>query len=63
MTDEQERAKRLQTDVASLLPAGKTCSDCRHFERCQMLFSCSGTNEYCDWSPSRFRQAPAGVVQ
>lgn len=36
------------------LPAGKTCGDCKHFNRCEWLISCKPTNEECDWSPSRF---------
>lgn len=59
-TKEEVRARRIGTDVPSLLPEGRTCSDCAFFSYCEMLFQCSGANEYCDWSPSRFRQAPAG---
>src|SRR5690606_38996730 len=36
------------------LPAGHTCSDCRHFARCQKLCSRRGDETECDWSPSMF---------
>ena len=40
-----------------LLPSGKTCSDCQHFEqKCKWLIGPSiAANSFCDWSPSRFR--------
>jgi hypothetical protein len=37
------------------LPAGRTCADCAHVERCRWLISVTETNTHCDWSPSRFR--------
>lgn len=36
------------------LPAGKTCSDCVHFRRCEGLFQCPSNADHCDFSPSRF---------
>jgi hypothetical protein len=39
------------------LPAGKTCRDCAHFARCEMLFSANAafpSSTSCDWAPSRF---------
>lgn len=40
------------------LPIGKMCGDCRHYDRCVMLFSCPVTNVKCDWAPSRFHPKP-----
>lgn len=39
------------------LPRGKTCADCYHFKRCEMLFGCGAKNTRCDWNPSRFAVA------
>ncbi len=36
---------------------GKTCADCRHFERCERLISRKGEETECDWSPTRFQPA------
>jgi len=38
------------------LPIGKTCADCRWYERCKWLISCDPANITCDWAPSRFKQ-------
>jgi hypothetical protein len=44
--------------VSAALPAGKTCRDCAHFKRCEMLFSANvarlAASTRCDWDPSRF---------
>lgn len=40
------------------LPDGMTCSDCRHFARCNAIFGHIAADEVCDWSPSRFHQKP-----
>ena len=37
-----------------VLPEGKTCGVCAHFNRCEMLFQCRPSSSRCDWSPSRF---------
>ena len=42
------------------LPEGKTCGDCWHYARCEMLFGCNKANEVCDWSPARFREPKGG---
>ena len=39
------------------LPEGKTCGDCVHCKRCTAMFGHIPTDESCDWSPSRFREA------
>jgi hypothetical protein len=36
------------------IPDGKTCNDCRHYERCRWLLSREPTETKCDWTPSRF---------
>ena len=39
------------------LPEGKTCADCRHFERtCRWLISYKGHETSCDWHPSKFSE-------
>jgi hypothetical protein len=40
----------------ALLPEGKCCADCAHFQRCHALLSRTGEETVCDWIPSRFRQ-------
>ncbi|MCE7510281.1 hypothetical protein [Alloalcanivorax xenomutans] len=37
------------------LPAGKTCADCVHCQRCCSIFGHIPEDETCDWSPSRFQ--------
>lgn len=44
------------------LPEGKTCGDCAHLPRCQMLFQCKPTNTRCDWSPARFVQRTTPTI-
>jgi hypothetical protein len=36
------------------IPNNKTCSDCRHFNRCKALFSTSEDRKDCDFYPIRF---------
>jgi hypothetical protein len=31
-----------------------TCSECKHFNRCQFLLQRTGEETECDWEPSRF---------
>lgn len=47
------------------LPEGKTCADCAHFRRCNLMFGHIAADEVCDWSPSRFYPAsvPAGAPE
>lgn len=40
------------------LPAGKTCGHCAHIKRCKAMFGHVETDTDCDWSPSRFAEAP-----
>lgn len=42
------------TKENAALPAGKTCGDCQHMERCQWLFQQKPDATECDWTPSRF---------
>jgi len=44
------------------LPDGKTCGDCVHFRRCNLMFGHIATDEVCDWAPSRFRLAASGAA-
>lgn len=57
----QDRARYVEKDM--LLPEGKTCSECAHYRRCAAFISCPPDNVHCDWSPSRFRLAPAPYIQ
>lgn len=43
-------------DEVMHLPAGKTCGDCHHFRRCNLMFGHIAADEVCDWAPSRFRE-------
>lgn len=38
-------------------PEGKTCRDCRRFERCRAFLNRKGTETHCDWIPSAFQPA------
>ncbi|MFT4118723.1 hypothetical protein [Bradyrhizobium sp.] len=48
-----KRSKYSDADEMSL-PDGKTCGDCYHFRRCNLIFGHIAGDEVCDWSPSRF---------
>lgn len=37
-----------------LLPKGSNCGNCHHIQRCKAMFGHTETDNYCDWSPSRF---------
>jgi hypothetical protein len=37
------------------LPAGKTCGDCVHFRRCNLIYGHIAADEVCDWAPRRFQ--------
>lgn len=46
--------------MSDKLPEGRTCSDCKHWGRCSWLISdLDGTETYCDWVPSRFKESEA----
>ena len=36
------------------LPDGKTCIDCKNWNRCKALIGLTGKETSCDFSPSRF---------
>lgn len=38
------------------LPPGKTCNDCKHCNKCCVIFGHIPEDEVCDWSPSRFKE-------
>ena len=40
------------------LPAGKSCNDCVHIDRCYFLVGVAPTDTRCDFDPSRFQQIP-----
>lgn len=64
-TTRAERAPMLRTthdNPSMVLPAGRTCGDCAHFERCNAMFGHIAADEVCDWSPSRFRQRDAAGI-
>lgn len=42
------------------LPAGKTCGDCFHLNRCCAIFGHIPADESCDWAPSRFLEVTRG---
>jgi hypothetical protein len=44
------------------LPAGKTCADCGHFERCSEIFDHIAPDEVCAWAPSRFAQRAIAIA-
>lgn len=49
------RAKEPDTNSEMQLPKGKTCSDCRNAERCDMLFGAvRRAFTSCDFWPSRY---------
>lgn len=55
---EREPMKRLRSDGEvdeGALPEGRTCMDCAHFRRCNLMFGHIAGDEVCDWLPSRFR--------
>lgn len=43
-------------DAEMQLPPGKTCVDCIHFRRCNLIFGHVATDTRCDWHPSRFHE-------
>ncbi len=56
----EQKAKALRVPLDRILPAGKTCGGCaHHHETCKGLFNCNESNDYCDWSPSRFEELEA----
>ena len=40
------------------LPPGKTCADCYYVKRCVALFGAKPENDFCDFLPVAFREAP-----
>jgi hypothetical protein len=46
--------KSCKKSTCMTLPDGKTCGDCDHHKRCEMLFQCKPTNTVCDFFPRRF---------
>jgi hypothetical protein len=43
----------------NILPEGKTCGSCLHWNRCSALIGClTGDETTCDFAPIRYREAP-----
>lgn len=42
------------SDDARALPSGKTCGDCRHFDRCKVGIKAESNWTQCNWTPSVF---------
>ncbi len=46
-------------DTCMTLPAGKTCGDCRHARRCDLIFGGNQANTDCQFFPRRFSAVKA----
>jgi hypothetical protein len=46
-----------------LLPAGKTCAECAHIERCVSFGFSKRSATTCDFAPSRFLERPRPPAQ
>lgn len=58
MSEQRDPLRRSLSDEDQMnLPEDKTCGDCVHCRRCTLMFGHIPTDEACDWSPSRFREA------
>lgn len=44
-----------QPHTCMTLPAGKTCADCIHVERCVAMFGVKPENVICDFYPRRYQ--------
>jgi hypothetical protein len=53
--------KAIDYDAAMQLPAGRTCADCRHCERCVGLGYSNAANTSCDFYPNKFLPKPVGA--
>lgn len=58
-TDRQPYKRQARDEYDMNLPEGKTCGDCGHFRRCNLIFGHIAADEVCDWAPSRFRPSAA----
>ncbi|HSF40355.1 MAG TPA: hypothetical protein VLT87_11225 [Thermoanaerobaculia bacterium] len=56
---ERDPYRRSTRTLELNLPEGKTCGDCVHIHRCQLIFGHIPADEVCDWAPSRFREVQA----
>jgi len=45
------------TDKEMLLPEGKTCANCRHFERCSKMYGAHDKRQDCDFYPNKFQDS------
>jgi len=64
MSKQRDPLRRSASDEDQMnLPEGMTCGDCVHCRRCTSMFGHIPTDESCDWSPSRFREAKLEKLQ
>ena len=64
MSKQRDPLRRSARDEDQMnLPEGMTCGDCVHCRRCTSMFGHIPTDESCDWSPSRFREAKLEKLQ
>lgn len=64
MSKQRDPLRRSASDEDQMnLPDGMTCGDCVHCRRCTSMFGHIPTDESCDWSPSRFREAKLEKLQ
>jgi len=54
MKDREPMKREARDEYKMNLPEGKTCGDCAHFRRCNMIYGHIAGDEQCDWAPSRF---------
>lgn len=65
MTTTREPMLRTKhSEPSMLLPDGKTCADCVHFQRCNAIYGHIAADEVCDWAPNRFypNRTTSGVI-
>jgi len=48
--------KKCSPTTCMELPTGKTCGDCRSFQRCKGFLGRTGQETSCDWFPRVFRE-------
>lgn len=60
---EQTRVAEPDHEAEMKLPPGNTCGDCVHIRKCLAMFGHIPSDTYCDFWPSRYREAaiPEGV--
>lgn len=41
-----------------IIPDGKTCSDCKRFDWCSLVYDVKAEDNHCDFEPVRFVPKP-----